>query len=75
MTAEIVSLVVNEAGENWRVPDDQVLEAAKGNSFHRLLVVGEYEDSDDLYIAGSCNSGESLILLERVKHYIVFGGE
>lgn len=74
MTDNVVPLILHEGGENFRVPDDKVLEAAKGQDFHRLLVIGQY-DNGDLYIAGSTNAGEGLILLERAKREIVFGDE
>lgn len=74
MSDNVVPLILLECGEDFRVPDDKVLEAAKGQDFHRLLVVGQY-DNGELYIAGSTNAGEGLILLERAKRQIVFGEE
>jgi len=30
-------------------------------------------DDGDLYVAGTANAGESLILIEQAKHLIAFG--
>lgn len=53
-------------GDNYRFDPDEILDGAKGEPFDRLLVIGEYDDGE-LYIAGNCNSGETLVLMERSK--------
>ena len=61
-------------GEGYRFDPDQILEAAKGANFASLCIIAEYEDGE-IYVAGSANAGECLILMERAKRQIIFGGE
>lgn len=72
MAAEIVELHPETVGEGYRFDPDKILEAAKGQDFERLLLIGSYDDGT-LYIAGSANAGEMMILMELAKHQIVFG--
>lgn len=71
MTAEIVRLVPQEAGDAFRLEADAVLDGAKGRDYHRLVVIGQIEGEDDLYVAGTDNAGESLILMEWAKLQII----
>lgn len=61
-----------EAGENYRLDPDEILEKAKGQDFSRLLIIAEHEDGRP-YVAGSANAGECLILMEIAKRVICFG--
>ena len=65
-------LQVVEAGTNYRIEANQVLNAAKAHDFERMVVIGRLENGD-LYVAGTANAGESLILIEQAKHLVVFG--
>jgi len=69
--SEVVRLVPETASEDWRCAADEVLEAAKGRNWHRLMVIGELEDEDGVYITGTANAGETLILMERAKMDII----
>lgn len=69
---EVVNFQAQNIGEGYRLDADVVLDEAKGNAFDRILIVGQMEDGE-FYIAGNANAGESLILLERVKDFIVHG--
>lgn len=71
MSAEVIKLVPNEVGEHYRVEADEVLEHAKGRKWSRLIVIGELDDEDDLYVAGTANAGESLTLIEQAKLMII----
>lgn len=71
MSAEIVKLVPNEVGEDYRFPADQILEGAKSQNFTNLVIVGETEGGEDIYIAGMANAGEALILMERAKLQLI----
>lgn len=70
--AEIVKLEPIEVGEGYRFDPDELLEAAKGQNFTRLVIIGETEDGEP-WVSGSANAGETLILMEWAKHMIVFG--
>lgn len=69
MTAEVVRLVPNEVGDDYRFDGDEILKDAMGRNWHRLVVLGqiEGEEDEDIYIAGNANAGESMILLEIAK--------
>lgn len=71
MSAEILKLVPNEIGDGYRIEADAVLEGAKGRSWHRLLIVGQLEDDEEMFVAGNANAGESLILMELAKLKII----
>jgi len=58
-------------GENFRFDGDEILEAAKGRQWSRLMIIGEIEGEDDLYIAGNANAGETLILMEMAKRDLI----
>ena len=72
MTAEVIRLVPDEVGVAYRIDGDQILEKAKGQKWHRMCVIGQDEDGE-LYLAGTANAGETMILLERARHFIAFG--
>lgn len=72
MTAEIIELIPEVVGEGYRFDSEKILDAAKEYKFDRLMIVGELEDGS-MYCAGTANAGETLILLERAKHSIIFG--
>ncbi len=59
-------------GEGFRFDTDEILEAAKGQRFSRLAILGELEDGK-MYVAGSANAGETMVLMEKAKRVIVFG--
>ena len=59
-------------GESFRFDPDEILEAAKGQGFSTVAILAECEDGS-VWISGSANAGETLVLMERAKHQIVFG--
>lgn len=59
-------------GEGFRFDADEILDAAKGQSFTTVAVLGELEDGR-LWVSGSANAGETLVLMEKAKRQIVFG--
>lgn len=74
MTAEIVKLVPNEVGEDYRFDGDEILKGAMGRKWHRLVIIGQLEEPDedgDTYIASNANAGEALILIEQAKLDII----
>lgn len=71
MSATIHKLELVEIGDGVRLDPDKILEAAKGKKWHRLMVIGELEDEEDIYVAGSANAGETLILMELAKLQII----
>lgn len=72
MTAEIVQLVPDEVGDEYRFDPDAELEAAKGKRLQSILIIGQTEDGG-LYIGGNLNAGGGLVLMEMAKHALVFG--
>jgi len=74
MADNITKLTPLEIGERFRFDHDEILEEAKGQPFTTVCVLGQLEDGT-IYVAGSANAGETVILLEKVKHRIVFGDE
>ena len=67
----VTPLTLVEVGDDYRFDPDQILEAAKGRKFTRLVIIGELEDEEELYVAGNANAGESLILMELAKLEVI----
>lgn len=63
-----------EVGENFRFDADEILEEAKGHGFKKVAVLAENADGT-IWVTGSANAGETLVLMELAKHQIIFGGE
>lgn len=72
MSAEILKFDPVEVGEGYRFDPDQILEAAKGQKFKTLAILAEKENGE-LWVSGSANAGETLVLMELAKKLIVFG--
>lgn len=72
MTENVTKLELVEVGEGFRFDPDELLEAAKGQQFERLAIIGSNPDGT-LWVSGTANAGETLILLELAKHKIVHG--
>lgn len=69
--ANVVPFHPTEVGDGYRFDPDQILDEAKGRKFVRLVIIGEIEGEDDLYVAGNANAGESIILMEHAKLDII----
>lgn len=72
MTDNVHKLELVEVGEDFRFDADDILEAAKGKDFARVSVIGELPDGS-IWVSGSANAGETLVLMELAKHQIIFG--
>ena len=57
-------------GERFRFDPDETLEAAKGQAFATVAVIGHYEDGT-IWVSSSANSGETYILLDLAKAEII----
>ncbi len=57
-------------GENYRFDPDEILEKAKGRGFTNLAIIADLPDGE-LWLSGSANAGETLILIERAKLLII----
>lgn len=68
----VTKLELVEVGEGFRFDPDDLLEAAKGQGFTRLAILGENPDGT-LWVSGSANAGETVILIELAKHQIIHG--
>ena len=68
----VTKLELVEVGEGFRFDPDDLLEKAKGNAFTECAIIGAMPDGT-IWISGSANAGETLILIELAKHKIVHG--
>lgn len=72
--AEVVRLHPESVGPGYRFDPDDILDAAKGQGFLTLAVIGQNPDGS-IWISGNANAGETLVLMERAKRMVVFGEE
>ena len=72
MSDNVVKFHPVEVGAGFKIDTDEMLEAAKGTKFGRLVILGDLEDGEP-YVAGSANAGETLILLHQAINRIVTG--
>lgn len=70
--SEVLKFSPKVVGEGFRFDPDQILDGAKGQEFATICVIGHYLGGE-LWISGSANAGETLILLELAKHHLLFG--
>jgi hypothetical protein len=66
----VVELKLVEVGDGVRLDADKILEAAKGNKFDRLAIIGQLDDGE-IYFAGTANLGETLVLIEMAKRKMI----
>jgi len=59
-------------GSDYRFDPDEILEAAKGNKFEIVAVLAINPDGT-MWVSGSANAGEIMILMEKAKNHIVSG--
>lgn len=71
---EVTKLELVEVGAGFRFEADDILEAAKGHNLETVVVIGQYPDGT-IWVSGSANAGETLILIEKAKHSLIFGDE
>lgn len=57
-------------GEGYRFDADELLEAAKGQGFTNLAIIGE-PPNGEIWFSGMANAGETLILIERAKLKVI----
>jgi hypothetical protein len=70
--SNVVKLEPVEVGAGFRFDPDELLEAAKGQEFALLVIIGELPNGET-WVSGSANVGETLIMIERGKHQLLFG--
>lgn len=71
-TAKVLKFEPVVVGDGYRFDPDEILEKAKGQGFTTVCILAETEDGP-IWVSGSANAGEILVLMERAKHQIVFG--
>ena len=71
MTNNVEHLRLVEVGEGFRFDPDEILEAAKGQGFTTLVIIGQTPDGGPLWVSASGNAGESIILMELAKLQII----
>ena len=69
----VIKLIPEEVGEGFRLDADELLDAAKGNDFDTLVIMGQMADGQ-LWISGSANLGETIVLIELAKNHLLFAG-
>lgn len=72
MTDNVIKLVPDSVGEAYEVQVVDVLDGAAQEGLIMVGVIG-YDADGGLFVAGSHSDGELVMLLERAKHYILFG--
>lgn len=72
--ADIRKLEMVHVGEDHRFNPDATLEAAKGQPYDRLVILGALEDGQ-IWVSGNANLGESLVMIEKAKRHLIFGEE
>jgi hypothetical protein len=68
----VVKFEPREVGQNYRFEPDHILDAAKGQGYTNILIIGELE-SGELWVSSAANAGEAMILMEKAKRKICFG--
>jgi len=68
----VTKLELVEVGEGFRFDPDELLEAAKGQNLSRLAILAENPDGT-MWVSGTANAGETVILIELAKHQIIHG--
>ena len=74
MSGDVIKFKPVLIGDGVRYDPDEILDAAKGQGFTRLAIIGELPDGT-IWVSGNANAGETLILMEMAKRQIVFGDE
>lgn len=72
MAGQVLKFDPVVVGDGYRFDADELLEAAKGQGFTTLAIIGELEDGTQ-WVSGNANAGETLLLMERAKRAVVFG--
>lgn len=70
--SNVAKLELVTVGEGFRFDPDALLEAAKGQGFVKLAILAENPDGT-IWVSGTANAGETMVLIELAKHQIVFG--
>lgn len=71
--SKVVKFEPVEVGDGYRFDPDEVLDAAKGQGFTELVILGTLPNGER-WVSGNCNAGEALILMERAKLVLIGGG-
>lgn len=72
MTDNVIHLVPDSIGDAYVVQVSDVLDGAVAEGLTMVGVIG-YDAGGGVFVAGSHSDGELIMLLERAKHYILFG--
>lgn len=73
-TAGVYRLRPVSIGDGYRFDPDEILDAAKGQEFIELVIIGTMP-TGERWVSGNCNSGQALILIERAKLKLIGGAE
>lgn len=72
MSEKVVKFEPVVVGSDYRFDPDEILENAKGHDFQTVAVLAINQDGT-MWISGSANAGEIMILMEKSKNHIVSG--
>ena len=70
MADNVVALKLVEIGEGVVLDGRQVMQAAIDAGLRRVVVIGEMADGEE-WVSSNVNAGESLIMIERARNFIV----
>lgn len=70
--SNVVKFEPEIVGEGFRFDADEILSGALGQPFTTVMVLGQMEDGS-IWVSGSANAGETLILMEKAKRQIIYG--
>lgn len=72
MSDNVVKLNLVQVGEGYRFEPEHILEQAKVVPFQHMTIIGR-TTGGELYVAGTSSAGDTCLLLEQAKHFLVFG--
>lgn len=73
MTDNVVRFTPFGVGVEFSFDANEALEMAKDKGFTKLLIIGDRDSEDGLFIGGNCITGDALFLMEKAKAHLVFG--
>lgn len=71
MSDNVLKFQPEVVGEGFRFDPDELLEAAKAQGFDRLVIIADYKDQSGIWISGTANAGESMMLIEAAKMSLI----
>ena len=70
--AKVINFRPVSVGEGFRYDPRELLEKARAMDYDTLVIIGE--KNGVITLDRNANKGETVVLLEKTKHLLVFGG-